>query len=78
MAYQEAGSSDTKFQNGWMRDQDPATGKGYPEREILDPAAPGGKRGMRLADFHAHEVSRLCQLTLEEVFVLRLSSACRQ
>ena len=74
VAYQEAGSSDKKFQNGWMRDRDPATGKVYPEREILDPAAPGGKRGMRLADFHAHEVSRLCQLTLEEVFVLRFYS----
>ena len=38
----EAGSSDNKFQNNWMRDCDPKTGKVLESRQVDDPEAPGG------------------------------------
>jgi hypothetical protein len=67
----EAGSSDKKFQNNWMRDCDPKTGKVLESRQVDDPDAPGGKRGKRLSDFMEHPVARFCQLTEVEVFALR-------
>ena len=69
--HEEAGSSDKTFQNGWMRDRDPETGKVLESRQIDDPSAPGGKRGMRFADFMALAIVGFCQLTEAEVFALR-------
>jgi hypothetical protein len=40
-------------------------------RQIADPAAPGGKRGMLFKDFCEHEVAKECELTPAMVFVLR-------
>ena len=71
MLHEEAGSSDNTFQNGWMRDRDPETGKVLESRQIDDPSAPGGKRGMRFADFMALPIVGFCQLTEAEVFALR-------
>jgi hypothetical protein len=59
------------FQNGWRRDCDPFTGKVLESRQVDDPSAPGGKRGMRFADFMLHAIVLLCQLTEAEVFALR-------
>ena len=59
------------FQNGWRRDCDPFTGKVLESRLVDDPSAPGGKRGMRFADFMLHAIVIMCQLTEAEVFALR-------
>ena len=59
------------FQNGWRRDCDPFTGKVLESRQVDDPSAPGGKRGMRFADFMLHAIVIMCQLTEAEVFALR-------
>lgn len=73
VAKNDAGSDppDTTFQNGWRRDCDPFTGKVLENRQVDDPSAPGGKRGMRFADFILHPIVLLCQLTAAEVFALR-------
>ena len=42
-----------------------------PSRQIADPAAPGGKRGMLFKDFCEHEVAKGCDLTPAMVFALR-------
>jgi hypothetical protein len=57
----------------WLesRDCDPFTGKVLESRLVDDPSAPGGKRGMRFADFMLHPIVLLCQLTAAEVFALR-------
>jgi hypothetical protein len=69
----EAGSDppNITFQNGWRRDCDPFTGKVLESRQVDDPSAPGGKRGMRFADFMLHAIVIMCQLTEAEVFALR-------
>jgi hypothetical protein len=69
----EAGSDppNITFQNGWRRDCDPFTGKVLESRQVDDPSAPGGKRGMRFADFMLHEIVIMCQLSEAEVFALR-------
>jgi hypothetical protein len=53
----------------WLesRDCDPFTGKVLESRLVDDPSAPGGKRGMRFADFMLHPIVLLCQLTEAEV-----------
>ena len=71
---EEAGSSSKTFQNGWKRDCDPATGDVLPERQVDDPAAPGGKRGKRLDDFANSEMAKRCKLTRLEVLALRFYS----
>ena len=57
----------------WLesRDCDPFTGKVLESRLVDDPSAPGGKRGMRFADFMLHPIVLLCQMTEAEVFALR-------
>jgi hypothetical protein len=42
-----------------------------PSRQIADPAAPGGKRGMLFKDFCEHKIAKDCYLTPSMVFVLR-------
>jgi len=69
--YEEAGSSEKTFQNGWKRDCDPVTGKVLDSRQVDDAQAQGGKRGMRFSDFMAHAVALFCRLTEAEVFALR-------
>ena len=73
VATKDAGGDapDIRFQNGWKRDCDPFTGKVLESRLVDDPSAPGGKRGMRFADFMLHPIVLLCQLTAAEVFALR-------
>ena len=73
VAHKEAGSDppDVTFQNGWRRDCNPFTGKVLESRQVDDPSAPGGKRGMRFADFMLHAIVIMCQLTEAEVFALR-------
>ena len=73
VAHKDAGSDppNITFQNGWRRDCDPFTGKVLESRQVDDPSAPGGKRGMRFADFMLHPIVLLCQLTAAEVFALR-------
>ena len=58
----EAGTSDTKFQEGLMRDRLP-DGSVHPER-----------RGMRIDDFKAHPNATKAKLSLCEV--RELSAAC--
>jgi hypothetical protein len=43
-----------------------------PSRQIADPAAPGGKRGMTFKDFCDHKVAKDCNLTPAMVLLLRL------
>jgi hypothetical protein len=69
--HQEAGSLKKGWQNGWQCDCDRDTGKLLPERQIDDPAAPGGKRGFRLDDFANHATAKKCKLTKPEVLALR-------
>ena len=69
--YEEAGSDNTPFQNGWKLDCDPDTGELLESRQIDDPTTPSGKRGMRFADFMALAIVGFCQLTEAEVFALR-------
>jgi len=45
-----------------------------PSRQIVDPGAPGGKRGMVFQDFCEHQVAKDCNLTPAQVFVLRFYS----
>ena len=73
VATEDAGGDppDIRFQNGWKRDCDPFTGKVLESRLVDDPSSPGGKRGMRFADFMLHPIVLLCQLTEAEVFALR-------
>ena len=68
--HQEAGSLKKGWQHGWQCDCDRDTVKLLPERQI-DPAAPGGKRGMRLDDFANHATAKKCRLTKPEVLALR-------
>jgi hypothetical protein len=68
---EEAGSSNVLSAHGYKRDCDRDTGHVLPERQIDDPAAPGGKRGMKLNDFAKHEIAKTCKLTEPEVLVLR-------
>jgi hypothetical protein len=42
-----------------------------PSRQIADPAAPGGKRGMIFKDFCEHQVAKDCNLTPAMVLLLR-------
>ena len=69
--HKEAGSDETRFQNGWKRDCDPLTGEVLECRQVPDPTARGGRRGMRFSDFMAHRIARFCHLTEAEVFSLR-------
>ncbi len=69
--HQEAGSLKKGWQNGWQCDCDRDTGKLLPERQIDDPAAPGGKRGFRLDDFANHATAKKCKLTKPKVLALR-------
>ena len=62
--HEEAGSNGTRFQGGLKRDCD-AQGQLFPSRQ----AANG--RGMRLADFMAHESARAATLTEAHVVALR-------
>ena len=68
---EEAGSGSKTFQHGWKRDCDRKTGDILLERQIDDPGAPGGKRGMKLDDFVNHEMAKKCKLTKPEVLALR-------
>ena len=68
--YQEAGSSDSEFQNKWKRDCDPLSGEVLESRQVPDAQAPGGKRRMRFSDFRNHKVAEYCQFTDAEVFAL--------
>jgi hypothetical protein len=67
----EAGSDPQTSAFGWRMDCDPVTGKVLESRQVDDPSAPGGKRGMRFADFMLHAIVIMCQLTEAEVFALR-------
>ena len=68
----EAGSDSVlHIQNYKKRDCDPGTGRVLASRQMNDAAAPGGRRGMRFADFMAHRVARYCELSEAEVFALR-------
>ena len=69
--YEEAGSNDLEFQHGWKRDCDRTTGDVLPERQVNDPNAPGGKRGMTIDDFVNSEVAKSCKLTKAEVAAAR-------
>ena len=69
--YEEAGSSNKTFQNGWKRDCDKVTGEVLESRQVADAEAPGGKRGMFFRDFCEHPIAKFCGLTDAEVFVLR-------
>jgi len=75
--YEEAGSSEKTFQNGWKRDCDPVTGKVLESRQVPDAQAPGGKRGMRFSDFMVLAVTVFCQLSKAEVFVLVRRFECK-
>ena len=68
--YEEAGSSDSEFQNKWKRDCDPLSGEVLESRQVPDAQAPGGKRRMRFSDFRNHKVAEYCQFTDAEVFAL--------
>ena len=65
MLYEEAGSNAKTFQGGLKRDCD-EHGRLHPKRR----AANG--RGMRLADFVAHESARAADLSDVEVAAVRL------
>jgi len=43
----------------------------FPSRQIADPGAPGGKRGILFKEFCEDEVAKVCSLTPAQVFVLR-------
>ncbi|KAL1503212.1 hypothetical protein AB1Y20_011268 [Prymnesium parvum] len=64
--HEEAGSSEKEFQNGLRRDCGP-DGQLLPERRVA-----AGGRGMRFADFVAHEHARLSKLEDAHVLALRL------
>ena len=66
----EAGSSNVVSAHGYKRDCD-RDGHVLPERQIDDPAAPGGRRGMRINDFANLEIAKECKLTKAEVIALR-------
>ena len=68
--YKEAGSSDKNFQNDWKRDRDPLTGEVLESRQVPDPRALNGKRGMRFSNFKNHPIAEFCKLTEAEVFAL--------
>ena len=68
---EEAGSSPLEFQHGLRRDCD-AAGVRLRERELLREGAPGGRRGMQLADFMNDERVRATRITESHVAALRL------
>ena len=67
----EAGSSSLLSGQGYKRDCDRITGDVLQDRQIDDPAAPGGRRGMRIDDFANLEIAKKCKLTKAEVIALR-------
>ena len=69
--YEEAGSSEKTFQNGWKRDCHKETGKVLESRQVDDANAPGGKRGMRFSDFLVCAIAVFCNLSGSDVFALR-------
>ena len=58
------------FQNDWKRDRDPLTGEVLESRQVPDPRALNGKRGMRFEDFKKHDITKYCEFTDAEVFSL--------
>jgi hypothetical protein len=69
IVHEEAGSSKKTYQNGWRMDCDPETGEVLPDRLVDDDN--GGKRGMKVDDFHKHPNSVVCGHSLEEVIAGR-------